>query len=403
MAAAAKDIFIVGAKRTPFGAFGGKLKSKSATELSAHCSKAALAHAGLDAGKVDEVNIGNVIQTSGDACYLARHAGLIAGVPVPSPAMTINRLCGSGFETAIMGAEAIQLGRSKVALAGGSENMSAAPMVIDGVTARWSPPPLGKGLQASDSLWAGLTDSLAKLPMGLTAEKLGDMYGITREQCDEFATRSQNLSQKSTEAGILANEIAEMELKGKKGATEIMSRDEAIRFDCKLGDLTKLKSVFKEDGLVTAGSASGITDGAASMVIAGAEAVQENNLKPLTRIVSWARVGCDPSIMGIGPVDAIRNALTAANLTLADIDLVEINEAFAAQFLACEKELGLDREKCNLNGGAISLGHPLGASGARILVHLTHELVRTNKRYAIGSACIGGGQGIAVILENATL
>ena len=403
MATPAKNVFIVGAKRTPFGAFGGKLKGVSATGLSAHAGKAALAHAGLSGEKVDEVLVGNVIQTASDAAYLARHAGIMAGVPIPSPAMTINRLCGSGFETVIMGAEAVCLGRSKVVLAGGSENMSQAPMVIDGITARWSPPALGKGLQASDSLWNGLTDQLAKLPMGLTAEKLGDQYGITREECDEFATRSQNLSQKATEAGILNAEIAPFEVKGKKGAVETINSDEAIRNNCQLGDLMKLKSVFKENGLVTAGSASGITDGAASLVVAGDEAIAENGLTPLVRIVSYARVGCDPTIMGIGPVDAIRNALSAANLTMADMDLVEINEAFAAQFLACRKELDIPMEKCNLNGGAISLGHPLGASGARILTHLTHELVRTNKKYAVGSACIGGGQGIAVILENATL
>ena len=299
-----------------------------------------------------------------------------------------------------MGAEGIDIGRSKVVLAGGSENMSAAPMVIDGITARWSPPALGKGLQATDSLWSGLTDSLYKTPMGITAEKLGEKYGITRAECDEFATRSQNLSEKATVAGVLLKEIEPIEVKGRKGKIDVISTDEAIRNGCQLGDLTKLKSVFKEDGLVTAGSASGITDGAASLVIAGDEAIQENGLKPLARIVSWARVGCDPSIMGIGPVDSIRNALKAANLTLQDMDLVEINEAFAAQFLACAKELGLDMDKCNLNGGAISLGHPLGASGARILTHLTHELGRTGSRYGIGSACIGGGQGIAGVREH---
>ncbi len=403
MATPAKNIFIVGAKRTPFGAFGGKLKGMSATHLSAHCSKAALAHAGLSAEKVDEVLVGNVIQSSHDAVYLARHAGLMAGVPIPSPAMTINRLCGSGFETVIMGAEGIDNGRSKVVLAGGSENMSAAPMVIDGITARWSPPALGKGLQATDALWSGLTDSLYKTPMGITAEKLGDKYGITRQECDDFAVRSQNLSEKATAAGVLQSEIAPIELKGRKGKVDVVSADEAVRNGCQIGDLTKLKSVFKEEGLVTAGSASGITDGAAALVIAGDEGVAENGLKPLVRIVSWARVGCDPSIMGIGPVDAIRNALKAADLTLDDMDLVEINEAFAAQFLACAKELGVDMDKCNLNGGAISLGHPLGASGARILTHLTHELGRTGKRYGIGSACIGGGQGIAVVLENVNI
>lgn len=344
-----------------------------------------------------------MIQSSLDACYLSRHAALKAGAPIPSPAMTINRLCGSGFETVCLGTEAILDGRANVALCGGTENMSAAPMVIDGVTARFSGAPLGKGLQASDSLWAGLTDSLAKTPMGITAEKLGAQYGITRDECDAYAVRSQNTYQVAAEAGIFKNEIEPMELKGKKGKIDIIDFDEAPRYNCTLPDLAKLKSVFQEDGIVTAGSASGITDGAAALLVASEEAVKANNLTPLVKVVAWARVGCDPSIMGIGPVPAIRNTLDAAGLTIADIDLFEINEAFAAQYLSCEKELGLDREKCNLNGGAISVGHPLGASGARILTHLTHELNRKGKKYGMGAACIGGGQGIAVLLENVNI
>ncbi len=402
MSAATRNIFIVGAKRTPFGAFGGKLKNQTGTDLATHASKAAIAQSGLSPTKVDEIFFGNVIQSSLDAAYMARHVGLRSGAPIASPAMTINRLCGSGFETVCMAAESIQLGRAQAVLAGGSENMSACPMVIDGVTARWTPPALGKGLQAHDALWAGLTDALAKTPMGITAEKLGGQYGITREQCDQFALRSQNLYQKAAEAGVFKAEIAPMDLKGKKGV-ETMSTDEGPRFGCKIEDLTKLKSVFVENGMVTAGSASGITDGAAALVVASQELCKAENLKPLARVVGWARTGCDPSIMGIGPVDAIRSALKATGLKLTDMDIVEINEAFAAQFLACEKELGLDRAKSNPNGGAISVGHPLGASGARILAHLTHELIRTNKRYAVGAACIGGGQGIAVILQNATL
>lgn len=373
---------------------------QSSTDLATHSSKAAIAHAGINPDKIDETFFGNVIQSSLDACYLARHVALRAETPISNPSMTINRLCGSGFETVIMGAESIMLGRANAVLAGGAENMSAAPMVLDGVTSRFSPPPLGKGLQAHDSLWAGLTDSLYKTPMGITAEKLGEKYGITREECDQFALRSQNLYQEALEQDRFASEIEPMEVKAKKGKM-VVKDDEGPRLNCKIEHLTKLKSVFKEDGLVTAGSASGITDGAASLVIASEEACKEQHLQPLARVVGWARTGCDPSIMGIGPVDAIRNALSATGLTLADMDIVEINEAFAAQYLACEKELGVDRSKANLNGGAISIGHPLGASGARILTHLTHELVRTNQRYAIGSACIGGGQGIAVILERA--
>jgi acetyl-CoA acyltransferase 2 len=400
MSAAQKAIFIVGAKRTPFGAFGGKLKAISATDLAAHSAKAALAQAHLNPNKVDEIFVGNVIGSSLDSAYLSRHAALKVGAPIASPAITINRLCGSGFETVCLGAEAIQQGRSKITLCGGTENMSQSPMWIDGLTARWGAA-LGKGMKAEDSLWAGLTDSYAKLPMGLTAEKLGEKYGITREQCDEFGLRSQQLYQAAAAKEVFAAEIAEVEVKGKKGAEKVRT-DEHPRANSSIADLQKLKPVFKEHGLVTAGTASGICDGAGSIVLADEHSVKENNLKPLARLVSWSRVGCDPSIMGIGPVDAIRNALKAAHLTLIDIDLVEINEAFAAQFLACEKELGLDRNKCNTNGGAIAVGHPLGASGSRILAHLTHELIRTNKKYAIGAACIGGGQGIAVILENAS-
>lgn len=277
--------------------------------------------------------------------------------------------------------------------------MSQAPMVIDGISARFGTA-LGKGLKAEDSLWAGLSDSYAKLPMGLTAENLAVKYGITRQQCDEYGLRSQVLYQAAAKAGVFDAEIAPVEVKGKKGP-HMITADEHPRAGSKIEDLTKLKPVFKEGGAVTAGTASGICDGAASLVVASEQAVKDNGLTPLTRVVAWHRVGCEPSEMGIGPVEAIRGALKAANLTLQDMDLVEINEAFAAQYLACEKALGLDPTKSNVNGGAIAMGHPLGASGSRILAHLSHALVRTGKTYAVGAACIGGGQGIAVILKNA--
>jgi len=392
--------FIVGAKRTPFGAFGGKLMQMSSTQLAVHSSKAALESAKVDPSLVGDTYMGNVIQSSLDAAYLARHVALKSGVPVASPSMTINRLCGSGFETVCLGSESISGGRSNIALCGGSENMSQAPMVIDGISARFGTA-LGKGMKAEDSLWAGLTDSHIGLPMGLTAEKLAEQYGITRAQCDEFSLRSQNLWQKAYEAGVFNAEIAPVEIKSKKGPITV-DRDEHPRMNAKIEEMQKLKPVFKPDGgVVTAGSASGICDGAASLVVASEAAIKQHNLSPLARVVSFARVGCDPTIMGIGPVPAIRIALNQAGLTLADIDIVEINEAFAGQFLACQKELDLDINKCNLNGGAIALGHPLGASGARILTHLSHELQRTGKRYAVGAACIGGGQGIAVVLEKA--
>lgn len=402
MSKAAADIFIVGAKRTPFGAFGGALKGISATDLAVYSSKAAIAASRVPASEISETIFGNVIGSSLDATYLSRHIALKSGLPISSPSLTINRLCGSGFETVCMGAEAIMLGRSSVVLAGGTENMSQAPMVIDGLSARFGTA-LGKGLKAEDSLWAGLTDTYVKLPMGLTAEKLGAHYGITREQCDAYALRSQNLYQKANEEGIFNDEISPIEIKGRKGP-EMVKTDGHPRANAKIEDMTKLKPVFQpENGLVTAGSASGICDGAASLIVADAVSVKAHGLTPLARIVGWHRVGCDPSIMGIGPVEAIRGALKAAGLTLQQMDLVEINEAFAAQYLACEKELGLDPNKSNVNGGAIAVGHPLGASGARILTHLSHRLVATGGKYAIGAACIGGGQGIAVILENAQL
>lgn len=278
MACLAKEaIFIVGAKRTPFGAFGGKLKHLSATDLAVHSSKAALAQAGLSGSKVDETFVGNVTQSSLDAAYLARHVALKSGVPIKSPAMTINRLCGSGFETLCLGAEAIILKRAAISLCAGTENMSQAPMVIDGLTARWGAQ-LGKGMKAEDSLWAGLTDTYAKMPMGLTAEKLGEQYKITREQCDEFGLRSQTLWQKANDAGVFNAEIAPVELKGRKGP-DVMTTDEHPRKDSKIADLTKLKPVFKpEGGLVTAATASGICDGAGSLVVASESAVKENNL-----------------------------------------------------------------------------------------------------------------------------
>mmetsp|Transcript_24601 Transcript_24601/g.41022 ORF Transcript_24601/g.41022 Transcript_24601/m.41022 type:complete len:402 (+) Transcript_24601:32-1237(+) len=401
MSAASKAIFIVGAKRTPFGAFGGSLKGFTATDLAVHSSKAAIAHAKINPEAINETFMGNVISSSLDAAYLSRHVALKSGVPVPAPSLTINRLCGSGFETVCLGAEAILQGRSSVALCGGTENMSQAPMWIDGLSARFGTA-LGKGLKAEDSLWAGLTDSYAQLPMGLTAEKLAEMYNVTRDDCDEYGLRSQNLYQEAAAAGVYESEIAPMEVKSRKGVATV-SLDEHPRANAKIEDLAKLKPVFKEGGTVTAGTASGICDGAASLVVASEEAVKEHGMTPLAQMVSWSRVGCDPSIMGIGPVEAIRSALSTANLSLADIDLVEINEAFAAQYIACERELGLDRSKVNMNGGAIALGHPLGASGARIVAHLTHALQRTGKKYAVGAACIGGGQGIAIVLKNAQL
>ncbi|CAM9365713.1 unnamed protein product [Ectocarpus sp. 12 AP-2014] len=395
---AASGVFIVGAKRTAFGSFGGSLSRLSATDLAVASSKASLASAGIRPDLIDATFVGNVIQTSPDACYLARHVALKVGARMETPALTVNRLCGSGFETVIQqGAEAIQLGKASVALCAGAENMSSAPLVVAGNDARWGIA-LGSGLKMEDSLWAGLTDSYAGLPMGMTAENLGDKYGITREQCEEYSVLSQTRWSSGNANGAFTEEMAPIEVKTKKGP-KVMDTDEHPR-PSSVEKMAALRPVFKKDGVVTSATASGICDGAGSLLLAGESAVNQKQLTPLARVVATHEVGCDPAIMGIGPVNAIRGALQKAGLALADMDLVEVNEAFAVQYLAVEKELGLERGKTNTNGGAIALGHPLGASGSRIMAHLTHELRRKGLKYGVGAACIGGGQGIAVVIEN---
>mmetsp|Transcript_23940 Transcript_23940/g.51698 ORF Transcript_23940/g.51698 Transcript_23940/m.51698 type:complete len:396 (-) Transcript_23940:296-1483(-) len=392
------NIFIVAAKRTPFGAFGGSLKKLSATELGTISTKAAISSANIDPSTIDAVYFGNVIQSSSDAAYLARHVGLKCGVPVSVPALTINRLCGSGFETVIQGAKSIKLNEAKIVVCGGSENMSMAPLQVDGNDARWGVQ-LGLGLKMRDSLWDGLTDQHAGIPMGITAENLAEKYGISREDCDELAIRSQQLWGQAHKNGVFDLEMAPVEIETKKG-TKTIDTDEHPRPDASLEKIASLRSVFKKNGVVTAANASGICDGAGTIILASEEAVKEYDLKPLARLASYHVAGCDPSIMGIGPVPAIRGALDSAGMSLADVDRVEINEAFAAQFLACAKELELDMSKTNSNGGAISLGHPLGASGSRITAHLANEFHRADGNIYVGSACIGGGQGIAVVLER---
>lgn len=394
-------LFIVAAKRTPFGAFGGALKTISATELGVVSTKAALAQADLDPTNIDTCFFGNVIQSSSDAAYLARHVALKSGCSLDTPALTLNRLCGSGFETVIQGATAIKVGDAKIALCGGAENMSMAPLQVSGNDARWGVP-LGKGLNMGDSLWDGLTDAHAGCPMGITAENLAEKYNISRQECDEYAIRSQTLWGKAKAAGVFDLEMANVEVETRKG-TQIVDTDEHPRPETLLEKIATLKPVFKKDGAVTAANASGICDGAGSVLLASEEAVKEFGLTPLARLVSYGVTGCDPNIMGIGPVTAIQQALGKAGLTLGDVDRIEINEAFAAQFLACAKELELDMTKTNIHGGAISLGHPLGASGSRIMAHLANEFHQegNTSNISVGSACIGGGQGIAVVLERA--
>ena len=389
-----KDVFILGGARTPMTQHVGALKDVSAIDLGAIASKAALERTGTKAEWVDHVVFGNVQQSSVDAHYGARHVGLKAGVPQEVPALTVNRLCGSGIQAVLSGAQHIQLDEAGVVLAGGMENMSQVPHIIRGLRGGLK---LGQG-KLEDWLWEGLNDPYAGCSMAITAENCAMKYGITREASDAYALRSQQLAHKAWTSGTMKEEVTPVEIKTKKGVT-LVEQDDHLRPETTMGVLAKLPTVFKKDGVVTAGNASGIVDGAAALLIAGAAAVTERGLKPLGRIVSWATVGVDPTLMGMGPAPAIRKALERASLKLADLDLIEINEAFAPQYLACEAELGLDREKVNVNGGAIAIGHPLGASGARLLLTLLLELRRRGKKYGVASACIGGGQGIAMIIE----
>jgi acetyl-CoA acyltransferase 2 len=396
MAKLSQSIVILGAKRTAFGTMQGALKAMSANDLAVHAAKAALAQSKVAPESVAHVVIGNVMQTSPDAIYCARHVGLKAGLPITTPALTVNRLCGSGFQAIINGAEQLLLGEGDAVLVGGTENMTQAPHVLRGARDGWA---FGKAPQVGDTLWDALTDSYNNTPMAVTAENLAVKYGITRQQCDEYALSSQQRWAAANEKGIFKDEIAPLEIPSKKGPITFAT-DEHPRPQSTMEALAKLAPVFKKDGVVTAGNASGICDGAACLVLATEEFAKRKGLTPLARIVHWGVAGVDPSIMGIGPAPAIKNALERASLKLSDMDLVEVNEAFAPQYLAVEKELGLDRAKTNVNGGAIALGHPLGASGARITTHLVYELARRNGRYAVGSACIGGGQGIAIVVER---
>lgn len=386
------DVFILEGARTPFGAFGGAFKDTSATDLGVVAAKAAMERSRIQPDDVDQVFFGNVMQTSADAIYVARHVGLRSDVPQEVPALTLNRLCGSGTQAIISGAQAIQLGEASTVLAGGSENMSQAPFLVRG--ARWG---LRLGnTEFHDYLWESLTDSFCNFDMAHTAENLADRYGVSREETDQYALRSQQLTARAQEQCYMTEEIAPVTVRGRNGPQEI-SRDEHPRPDTTMEGLSKLKPYFKADGVVTAGNASGIVDGAAAVVLSRSDRL--NGRKPLGRIVSWAVVGVEPAIMGIGPARAIPMALGRAGLSLADVNLVEVNEAFSAQYIAVEKDLGLDRNKVNVNGGAIAIGHPLGASGTRLPLTLLKELRRRGGGIGVASACIGGGQGIALVVE----
>jgi acetyl-CoA acetyltransferase family protein len=389
------EVFIVGGARTPMTDYSGALKDVSALELGAIAAKAAFERTGVKPEWIEHAVVGNVMQTSADAIYGARHVALKAGVPIEVPALTVNRLCGSGIQAAVSGAQMIQLGEADIVLSGGIESMSQAPHVLRG---------LRNGLRLNqgkleDSLYEALLDPYCGLFMAQTAEKCAAKYNISRDEQDAYALRSQQAASRAWDAGKFKDEVTPVEIKSRKGVT-VVDKDDHLRPDTTLEGLAKLPAAFSKDGSVTAGNASGIVDGGAALILASEKAVKEKALKPLGRLVAWGIVGVEPSLMGMGPAPATRKALAKAGLTLSDIDLIEVNEAFAGQYLAVEKELGLDREKTNVNGGAIALGHPLGMTGTRLLLTLLLELGRRGRRYGVATACIGGGQGIAAIVER---
>ena len=374
----------------------GKFKDISAIDLAAHASKAAIERAGIDPESIDHVVMGNVLQSSVDALYGARHVALKAGVPQGTPALTVNRLCGSGIQSVVNAAQMIQLGEATTALAGGTENMSQAPYVLYGARTGF---PLGRAPEMQDSLFASLYDPVADSYMAQTAERIARRLSISREEQDEYALRSHQLGAQAVQEGRFAEEIAPVTISSRRGDT-VIDTDDHIRPETTLEGLSKLRPAFGKDGTVTAGNASGIVDGAAALVITTAENAQASGSNVLAHVRGWSYVGVDPKEMGIGPVPAIQKLMADAGMSLDQVDRVEINEAFSAQYLGCEKELELDRDRCNVNGGAVSLGHPLGATGTRLLLTLGMELKRSGKRFGVASACIGGGQGIAMLIEN---
>lgn len=391
-----ENIVFISGKRTPFGAFGGSLKDISATDLTVHCAKAAMQQAGVKSDQVDHVVIGNVVQSGVDAAYLARHVGLKAGLPIAVPAYIVNRLCGSGFQAWVNAAQMIHTGEAHLVLAGGAEQMSQIPYVLRNV--RFGGIRMGAG-ELEDYLTSALTDQYAKTPMAITAENLGEKYQITRDQVDEYSILSQTRYKAAFDKKLFDQEIEALTIESKKGPVKV-EKDEHPKPDVTLEKIKAMKPLFKKDGLVTAATASGIVDGAACSLITSETFAKKLSAKPLAKIVGYASSGCDPSIMGIGPVMAIRSVLQKTGLSLKDVDFFEVNEAFAAQYLAVEKELGLPRDRTNVNGGAIAVGHPLAASGTRIMNHLVYHLHQAGARRAIGAACIGGGQGIAIMIEK---
>ncbi|HET7698841.1 MAG TPA: acetyl-CoA C-acyltransferase [Vicinamibacterales bacterium] len=389
------DVFILGGARTPMAEYTGRLKDFSALELGAIAARAAMERTGVKPADVDHVVYGNVLQTSADAVYGARHVGLKAGVPIEVPALTVNRLCGSGIQAAISGAQLLVLGEADVVLTGGMESMSQAPHVIRGLRSGLR---LGQG-QLEDTLWSALLDTHCGCTMAGTAENCAAKYSISREAQDAYAIRSQQLADRAWKDGRLKEEVVPVEIKSRKGV-DLFAQDDHMRPDSTMEGLARLPPAFSKNGCVTAGNASGIVDGGAALLLASAAGATGKGLKPLAKLTHWAYVGVEPTLMGMGPVPATRKVLERAGLALKEIDLIEVNEAFAAQYLAVEKALGLDRDRVNVNGGAIALGHPLGMTGTRLLLTLTLELRRRGLKRGLATACIGGGQGIAAIVET---
>jgi acetyl-CoA acetyltransferase family protein len=388
------DTVILAGARTPMARYVGAFKDISAIELGALASREAIRRSGVDNSEIDQVVFGNVMQTSADAIFGARHVGLKAGLKIEAPAVTVNRLCGSGIEAIAQAAQRIVLGEASLVLAGGMENMTQAPHVIRGARAGFR---LGEG-KLEDSLLVGLLDTYCGCTMSDTAENVAAENGITRRASDEYALRSQQLAEAAFRAAVFQEEIVPVEIK-QRGKKELFSHDDHRRPETTFEALSQLPAAFRKDGIVTAGNASGIVDGAAAVVVARAQTAKERGWKPLGRIISWAAVGVEPRLMGIGPVPASQKALALAGLKLEQMDRIEVNEAFASQYLAVEKALRLNREKTNVNGGAIAFGHPLAATGTRLVLTLLLELRRRNLRYGLATACIGGGQGIAMIVE----
>lgn len=391
-----KEAVIVSAVRTAVGAFGGSLKDICAAQLGATVIKEAISRAGISPADVDEVYMGNVIQ-AGQGQNVARQAAVLAGVPVEKPAVTLNMVCGSGLRAVSLAAQLIRLGDCDVVVAGGTENMSQAPYALPG--ARWGQR-MGAGTMVDTMLQDALTDAFSGEHMGITAENIARQWNITRQEQDAFAAASQQKAEAAILAGKFEEEIVPVQIPQKKGAPVVFCRDEYPRFGTTEESLGKLRPAFQKDGTVTAGNASGINDGAAALVIMSAEKAEQLGLRPMAKILSYGSRGLDPAIMGYGPFHATKAALEKANMTVEQLDLIEANEAFASQSIAVARDLGFDPDKVNVNGGAIAIGHPVGASGARILVTLLHEMRRRDAKTGLATLCIGGGMGTALVVSR---